>query len=137
MNLTAGGFELNDTADSTNKTNRCPRCGGPLWYQRVGTDDGIAPGLSCVLCGFWRDVDDAPRGMTRQVVKNRNTRVPCSVVGCQNMIHLENNETGRCTKCNRLMFDWERSAKTKPAPIIKVLDRWIFNPDRKNNGGKN
>jgi len=85
---------------------RCPRCGGPLWHQRCGTTEGIVPGMSCILCGFWKDIDDGPRGTTRQVVKSRNTRVPCSVVGCSNNIHVENNTTGRCTQCNRMMAGW-------------------------------
>jgi hypothetical protein len=68
--------------------------------------------------------------MVRPFKKNRNTRVPCSVVGCPNMVHLENSKTGRCTSCNRLMADWERSAKTRPAPLIQVMGKWIFNPER-------
>jgi hypothetical protein len=28
------------------------------------------------------------------------------------------------------MADWEKSAKTKPAPLIKVMGVWIFNQER-------
>jgi hypothetical protein len=29
-----------------------------------------------------------------------------------------------------MMADWEKSAKTRPAPIIEFMGRWIFNPAR-------
>jgi len=111
-------------------TSRCPRCGTATYRTRIGTSDGLASIWTCWCCGWLKHIDDHRQGMTRQVKKNRNTRVPCSVVGCTNMIHVENNTTGRCTKCNRLMADWEKSAKTRPAPLIQVLGRWIKNPAR-------
>jgi hypothetical protein len=29
-----------------------------------------------------------------------------------------------------MMADWEKSAKTKPPPLVKVAGLWIFNPER-------
>lgn len=129
-----GAKELNDTADSTKKTatapQRCPRCRGPLFYQRCSTSEGVRGGNSCPICGYWQDIND-PQTYRRPVKKRLDALVQCSVQGCTGMVQVSTTKTGRCTKCNRLMAEWERSAKTKPAPLIQVAGVWIFNPERK------
>ncbi len=112
-------------------TDRCPHCkAAKLYPQRVGVKDGLALGLTCWRCGFWKDIEQR-RPERRPAPRRLDTLVQCSVEGCTNMVQVATTTTGRCTPCNRLMKDWDSSAKTKPVPLIQVAGKWIFNPERK------
>jgi len=83
-----------------------------------------------VICGAR---EDHPRNYYKpRPVKGRlDALVQCVVQGCTGMVQVSTTKNGRCTKCNRMMRDWERGAKTKPAPIIRVAGVWVFNPEVK------
>jgi hypothetical protein len=109
---------------------RCPRCGAAIYQTRIGSSEGPVTGLTCWRCGWWADVGTDPYRMQRSVPKRLDERVPCKVQGCPNMVQVSVTREGFCHECVRKMRDWERSAKTKPAPLIQVMGRWIFNPER-------
>jgi phage FluMu protein Com len=112
-----------------NTPRRCPRCRTTLYRTRIGTHEGPSSGWTCWCCGWWDDIPDRiPE--RRQVVKNQSALVQCSVVGCSRMVQASVTTTGRCTRCNKALADWEASAKTKPAPLVMIAAQWVFNPQR-------
>lgn len=104
----------------------CPRCGG--WVVR--DDSAGLVSARCVTCGLREDHPTGHRRQRRTSPKRLDALVPCSVLDCRGKVQTSETTTGRCHRCNRMMADWEKSAKTKPAPLIKVAGVWIFNPAR-------
>lgn len=104
----------------------CPKCGGMV----VRDDYAGMVSAYCVICGAR---EDHPRNYYKpRPVKGRlDALVQCVVQGCTGMVQVSTTKNGLCTKCNRLMADWEKSAKTRPAPLVCVAGVWIFNPEAK------
>lgn len=109
------------TSHRTKPRGGCPKCGGFVVWD-------IFPGVRaarCAICGLWEQAEQ--RYSRPQPRPAQPERKPCVVADCRSSISAYNT-SGMCPRCLRLLEDWERGKKTKPAPIVGVGGTWHFNP---------
>lgn len=100
----------------------CRRCGG---FAAWDIDQGVRA-ARCVICGAWEAAQQRPNRKKKETWGA--VLAACAVEGCSGRVLVEVNTSGICSRCGRMLADWERSKKTKPPPLIKIEGKWHFNP---------